>query len=104
MSAHLSCVLGVVAAWLAIGAIGLAALRREGFVANVLFPLGALLGLALSALALAEKMGVLPPRVVILAVEGELFSPDARMSPSVVRSLPGFLVRVREELDHVDEK
>lgn len=44
--------LGIVAAWLGVGLAGLPLLRRERFVANALFPLGALLGLALGAVAL----------------------------------------------------
>src|SRR6185503_1318381 len=46
-------VLAVVAAWLAIGLAGLAAPRNFRFVAGFLFPLSALLGIALAALALA---------------------------------------------------
>ena len=46
-------VLAVVAAWLAIGLAGLAAPRNFRFVAGFLFPVSALLGIALAALALA---------------------------------------------------
>ena len=53
MSAHLPWVLGVAAAWLLVGALGLTLLRRERLVSGVLFPLGALLGLALCAIALS---------------------------------------------------
>ncbi|MBI4696235.1 MAG: hydrogenase 4 subunit B [Gammaproteobacteria bacterium] len=45
-------VLAVVTAWLALGATGVFALRRFGFVTKVLFPLGGLLGLLLSGIAL----------------------------------------------------
>jgi len=53
VSAHLPWVLGIAAAWLGVGALGLPLLRRERMVAGVLFPLGALLGLALCAIALS---------------------------------------------------
>jgi formate hydrogenlyase subunit 3/multisubunit Na+/H+ antiporter MnhD subunit len=53
VSAHLNWVLGLVAGWLAIGGLGLAVLRRERLVANVLFPLGALIGLGLAAASLS---------------------------------------------------
>jgi len=49
---HLDWVLLVVAGWLLIGLAGVAALRRLRFVANVLFPVGALLSLLLMAVAL----------------------------------------------------
>ncbi|HEX4926986.1 MAG TPA: hydrogenase 4 subunit B [Burkholderiales bacterium] len=52
MSAHLEWVLGLVAGWLAIGVLGLALLRRQRLVANVLYPLGALVGLGLAAVSL----------------------------------------------------
>ena len=52
MSAHLPWVLGVAAAWLLVGLLGLPLLRRERLVSGVLFPIGALLGLALCAIAL----------------------------------------------------
>lgn len=58
-------ILVVLAAWLAIGAAGVLALRRLGFVARVLFPIGGLFGLALAALALVAifddaQVAVLP--------------------------------------------
>ena len=42
----------IVAAWLAIGFIGIAALRNFRVVANVLFPLSATLSIALAGVAL----------------------------------------------------
>ncbi|MBN8509367.1 MAG: hydrogenase 4 subunit B [Burkholderiales bacterium] len=50
-------VLAVAVGWLAIGLIGAAALHRLHFVARVLFPAGAALGLALFGLALAAIGG-----------------------------------------------
>ncbi|HEX6361789.1 MAG TPA: hydrogenase 4 subunit B [Albitalea sp.] len=55
----------VIAAWIAIGVIGVLALRRFGFVSHVLFPLGGALGLAMSGIALnalfaAPESAVLP--------------------------------------------
>ncbi|MEO8125406.1 MAG: proton-conducting transporter membrane subunit, partial [Burkholderiales bacterium] len=55
----------VLAAWIAIGLAGIAALRRLAFVARVLFPLGGVLGLVLAALALVAifddaQVAVLP--------------------------------------------
>ncbi|MBI3157727.1 MAG: hydrogenase 4 subunit B [Burkholderiales bacterium] len=60
----LAAVLAIVAGWLLIGVAGLLALHRLRFVAQVLFPLGALLGLLLGgvgAVALAA-----PPMTVVL--------------------------------------
>ena len=45
-------VLIVLGAWLAVGAAGIAALRRFRFVARVLFPIGGVLGLLLAGLAM----------------------------------------------------
>ncbi len=50
-------VLAVAVGWLAIGLVGVAALHRLHFVARVLFPAGAALGLALFGLALAAVGG-----------------------------------------------
>ncbi|HTY98706.1 MAG TPA: hydrogenase 4 subunit B [Rhodocyclaceae bacterium] len=54
------------AAWLAIGLAGLAAPRRMGYVSKVLFPLGALVGLAVGMIALAS-LGR-RPEVAVLAI------------------------------------
>src|SRR4051812_49060829 len=64
-SAALDAVLGLIAAWLAIGAAGLAAPRSLKLTARALFPAGALVGLALAAVALhalfdAPAIRVLP--------------------------------------------
>ncbi|NCN96116.1 MAG: hydrogenase 4 subunit B, partial [Rhodoferax sp.] len=50
---HLDWVLVVVVAWLAIGFMGVVALRRFRFVAVVLFPVGACFSLLLMAVALS---------------------------------------------------
>jgi hydrogenase-4 component B len=50
-------VLVVTAGWLAIGACGMLALRRTEFVARILFPLGALLGVMLAATGLISSFG-----------------------------------------------
>lgn len=49
---HLDWILLLVAGWLAVGVAGLAVLRRTRLVARGLFPLGAVLGLALAGVAL----------------------------------------------------
>ena len=66
MGAHLQWVLGIVAAWLGVGLLGLALLHRERAVAGVLFPLGALLGLALCVVALAALFA--PPGEAVLGI------------------------------------
>lgn len=60
----LDCVLVVVAAWLLIGACGLLVLRQTGFVARLLFPLGALFGVMLAVTGLIACFGT--PEVAIL--------------------------------------
>jgi formate hydrogenlyase subunit 3/multisubunit Na+/H+ antiporter MnhD subunit len=62
---RLDWVLLAMAGWLVLGAAGILALRRFAFVAHVLFPLGAVLGLALfglalNALAATPEIAVLP--------------------------------------------
>ncbi len=62
---HLDWVLLVVVAWLLIGLLGVAALRRFRFIAIVLFPVGAcfsilLLGVGLSAVFATPEVAVLP--------------------------------------------
>ena len=62
---HLDWVLVVVSAWLLIGVLGVAALRRFRFVAIVLFPIGAacsvlLMAVALSAAFAAPEVATLP--------------------------------------------
>ena len=52
--------------WLALGVIGVAALRRLAFVAHVLFPIGGLLGLALAGLAAAALLGT--PETAVLPI------------------------------------
>lgn len=52
--------------WLAIGAVGIFALRRFELVAYVLFPAGGLLGLALFAVALGALFG--SPQVAVLPI------------------------------------
>ena len=59
-------VLIVVAAWLAIGLAGVVALRNFAIVAGVLFPLSALLSVALAAIGLAALPG--SPEVAVLAI------------------------------------
>jgi hydrogenase-4 component B len=59
-------VLIVVAAWLAIGLAGIAALRNFRVVAHFLFPLSALLSIAMAALGLAALPST--PEAVVLAI------------------------------------
>ncbi len=70
MSAHLYWVLGVVAAWLGVGLLGLPFLRRERVVAGLLFPLGAILGLVLSAVALAALFTPVEEAVLPIGLPG----------------------------------
>ncbi|MGO4810393.1 hydrogenase 4 subunit B [Cupriavidus sp. 2MCAB6] len=63
---HIDWVLIVVGAWLLVGAAGVLALQRLTLVSRVLFPLGGLLGLALSGFALASVHGT--PEVAVLAI------------------------------------
>ena len=64
MSPLLPGVLAVIVGWLALGAIGIARPRRLPLVAHVLFPLGALLGVALAVLA-GVALGAEPETVVL---------------------------------------
>ena len=59
-------VLIVVAAWLALGLAGIAALRNFAIVAGVLFPISALLSIAMAAIGLAALPG--SPEVAVLAI------------------------------------
>jgi len=70
VTAHLSWLLGIVAAWLAVGTLGLAFLRRERIVASVLFPLGALLGAALFAVALSALFAPVEEAVLPIGLPG----------------------------------
>ena len=70
MSAHLSWVLGLVAAWLVVGGVGIVFVQRERFVANVLFPLGALIGLALFGVSLAALFGPAQEAVLPIGLPG----------------------------------
>lgn len=67
---HLDYVLLLAAAWLLIGAGGLLAMRRTAFVAHVLFPLGALPGVALCGLGLAGGLGAPHSAVLPLGLPG----------------------------------
>jgi formate hydrogenlyase subunit 3/multisubunit Na+/H+ antiporter MnhD subunit len=62
----LDAVLIAIAAWLAVGLAGAAALRRFRFVARVLFPAGGAVGLALFGLALAALFDV--PQIAVLPI------------------------------------
>ncbi len=59
-------ILAVVAAWVAIGIAGIAALRNFRIVARFLFPLSAALSVTLAALALAALPS--PPQIAVLAI------------------------------------
>ncbi|CAN7767062.1 hydrogenase 4 subunit B [Variovorax sp. LjRoot290] len=63
---HLDWILVVTVAWLIVGATGIFALHRFSLVSQVLFPIGALLGLALFGLALDALLG--PPEVAVLPI------------------------------------
>ena len=64
--AHLHWLLLAVAAWLALGAAGVAALRRLEFVAKVLFPAGGAVGLVVCGLALGGIFAA--PQAVVLPI------------------------------------
>jgi hydrogenase-4 component B len=66
----LDAMLAVLAGWLFLGLAGVAALRRFGFVSRVLFPAGALLGLALFALAMASLLGSTDVAVLPIGLPG----------------------------------
>jgi formate hydrogenlyase subunit 3/multisubunit Na+/H+ antiporter MnhD subunit len=70
VSAPLSWGLGVVAGWLVVGALGLALLHRQRLVANLLFPLGALLGLVLCAVALSALFAPVQEAVLPIGLPG----------------------------------
>ena len=63
---HLDWMLVIAMAWLAVGAAGILALHRFRLVSQVLFPVGALLGLALFGLALDALHG--SPEVAVLPI------------------------------------
>ncbi len=64
----LTAVLAVILAWLAIGGAGLIAPRRLGWVARTLFPLGAILGLALTVVAVQALFGAPETRILPLGL------------------------------------
>lgn len=66
--APLDAILWLAAAWLAIGAAGLATPRNFFFVARVLFPLGALVGLAIAAVALGAVFDAPDSRILPLGL------------------------------------
>jgi formate hydrogenlyase subunit 3/multisubunit Na+/H+ antiporter MnhD subunit len=70
VSAHLFWVLAIAAAWLAVGAAGLAFLNRQRFVARALFPVGALLGLALFAFASSGLFAPVEEAVLPIGLPG----------------------------------
>jgi hydrogenase-4 component B len=63
---HLDWILVVAMAWLFVGAAGIFALHRFSLVSQVLFPVGALLGLALFGLALDALLGT--PEIAVLPI------------------------------------
>ena len=68
MLSGLSAVLAIVIAWLAIGLAGLAAPRALAYVGRTLFPLGALLGLALAFVAVFALFGSVETRILPLGL------------------------------------
>ena len=77
--AALDGVLAVVAAWFAIGMAGLAAPRSVRFVAHVLFPLSAVLGVVLAAVGLAALTGAPEAQVLPIGLPGLPF--HVRLDP-----------------------
>lgn len=64
----LTAVMAIVLAWLAIGLAGLVAPRTLSWVARTLFPLGALAGLGLAAVAIVALFGVPEARILPLGL------------------------------------
>ncbi|MDE2093291.1 MAG: hydrogenase 4 subunit B, partial [Burkholderiales bacterium] len=63
---RLDWMLVILAGWLVVGVVGVAALHRLSLVSRVLFPAGGLLGLALFGLALGALLGT--PEVAVLPI------------------------------------
>ena len=61
---QLDFILWVLTGWLFIGACGLLVMKRTAFVARVLFPLGAVLGISLAAIGMSGVFA--PPQAAIL--------------------------------------
>jgi formate hydrogenlyase subunit 3/multisubunit Na+/H+ antiporter MnhD subunit len=70
VSAPISWVLALVAAWLGLGVAGLAFLRRGELVARVLFPLGALVGLLLCVASLGALFAPVAQAVLPIGLPG----------------------------------
>jgi hydrogenase maturation protease len=52
-------------------------------------------------LRLAATLGLLPPRVVIWAVAGACFDPQASLSPKVAAAVPASALRIAAELEAI---
>jgi len=52
-------------------------------------------------LELAAALGLLPPRVAIWAIEGELFDPRSGLSPKVLAAVPELVQRIRADCGRV---
>ncbi len=52
----------------------------------------------IDALALADALGIMPPRLVIYGIEAEHCRPGAELSPSVTQSLDLVVGRIQDEL------
>jgi hydrogenase maturation protease len=50
------------------------------------------------ALALAETLGMLPPRVVVFGIEAASVEPALGLSHAVAAAIPGVVDRILEEL------
>jgi len=77
--AALDAILALACAWLAIGALGMAAPRSHALAARVLFPAGALVGLALAAVALQALFAPASTRLLPLGLPDLPF--HARLDP-----------------------
>jgi hydrogenase maturation protease len=51
-----------------------------------------------AALALADRLGKLPGRVVLFGIEGQDWGPAEDVSPAVARALPGVCEQVEQEI------
>jgi formate hydrogenlyase subunit 3/multisubunit Na+/H+ antiporter MnhD subunit len=67
---HLDYLLWLCAAWLFVGALGIAALRRFNFVSHVLFPIGGLICLGVFVVALAAVFATPETKVLPLGLPG----------------------------------
>jgi hydrogenase maturation protease len=55
-------------------------------------------------LRLAATLGLLPPRVIIWAITGVCFDPQASLSPAVAAAMPELVQRIAAELETIQKQ